>query len=522
MVDQIAIVKVAVSNTAVVPFTKDFTSPNITEAFSAAVLLFSRTNTDDSAVAGGFIGVGFIGVNGLQAESSLQCSIGPGFENGVAANAGGLTARSATTCIRIPNNAVAALRVVAAYDSSISGGVRLNFTQCDDAITVTAILFAGLSKAATGGCTHNDTSSTHEEVGAAVDQFQPDLVIFVPSDSTLTSDTPNGALGLGFALNKAGIPQISAHLNYDQNTDPTDSDGFYRSDVASCSFIGDRIVSQDRFAITSFDSTGWNALAVDTGDLNSPQANYLALKFSSALRMACANMPVAAATGNQAFNSFGFTPDLVFGMAHLLSTSNTIVDGPTASAGAYFVTGKHGSRSVSFSMQEGLDINPATSVSKTQQGDHAVTCLEHTGTLALQAEWVGGSSSGGFVLNFTTAAQVGTLTALGIQLNFSAPRLQRRRARRATRRSRMRYRRTRAVGGVRVGQTFAQLWRAVQRFRRAMQVRLRPRRAVLHLAPTVTPVFSDEVADPAGGVFSAGSKRGDVFGGGSAEGSVYP
>ena len=72
MVDQIGIVTVEVLSNTSVPFTVDFTSANITEAFSAAIFLYTRTNTDDSAVAGGHVAVGFIGVNGAQAEGSLQ------------------------------------------------------------------------------------------------------------------------------------------------------------------------------------------------------------------------------------------------------------------------------------------------------------------------------------------------------------------------------------------------------------------------------------------------------------------
>lgn len=516
MVDQIGYAK---ANKAAGVGTLTLTDPRITEPFSAAILLFTRTQTDDADVAAGSLGAGFIGVDGDNSNATLQFSIGPIYENGVLSNAAGLTVRSNIQAVRIGNNAASALQVVGVYNASVAGGVELNFTQCDIAITVTAILFAGLAKAATGGASFNDAAPSHETVGDAGDEFEPDLLILAPSDNLVTGDTPNGCLALGFALNKPGIPQIAAYLNYDNNTDPTDADGFYRADVASCAFIGDRILQQDRFAVTSFDSTGFNGLAVDTGSVNSPQANYLALKWTnpSRIRMACAHLSVAASTGLQSFNAFGFTPDLVFGMAHLLTTPDTITNGPAGSSGGMFVTGRYGSRAVAARMEEALNIGGAvTSDSSTRQGDHAALVLDHTnGDPLIQADWAGPSGNGGFALNFTTAGQAGTLTALGIQI-IPGPDLAAQRAPAVTKRQQRRQVQPRASFGRRARGSFLRLLQFWEVQRRALFERLHQRKVAVGRQPVPGLIVENphQVGDNALG----GSERGGNAMAGSAQG----
>lgn len=508
MVDQIDVVKFT---TPAAPGTLDITSPNITEAFSAAILIFTRQTADDSNEPHGVLGIGFIGADGTQLGLTLQVAVCATIEGGEDIGQLCATARDTATAFRAPDG-LGGLDIVADYDAAIAGGFRLDFTQTDVQATCTAIIFAGLTEAAVGSCTHNDGGSTHEDVGESP-FFEPDLVVFRSSDNVLTSDTLNATMALGFALNIAGIPQVSAYLNWDNGADPTDSDGFYRSDACSSAFIGDRLVAMDRFGITSFDSTGWNAIAVDTGGSNSPQANYLALKFSGAVRLACANLAVAASTGDQTFNSFGFTPDLVLGMSHLMTAVDTLTDGATASAGGLFVTGRYGSRAYSIRNEEGLNLNPAVSNAHTRQGDHAVLALDHLGNVVQQASWVGASGSGGFILNFSTASQAGTLTALGIQLIPNPPLVPRRARRERAVRQALR-RRPPTVFGVPVQVSAPPLsrffWKAIQRIRMAM---VRRRRRTEPVLSTIPPVGAPSSEPSTLRVFTSGMERGRTVSG---------
>ena len=519
MVDQIAVVTV---RKAAGVGTLDVTSPLITEAFSAAVIIAARANDDgsedDTNLSGGVLGMGFIGVDGDNAGGRRQCTQSVSLEDGVPSSVSCLTARSQTQCMRL-GDGVSALDVVVVYDSSIAGGVRLSFTQCDVDVTLTVLLLAGLAKAATGGATFNDTGASHEDVGAPADLFEPDLLLFLPSANNLGADQADGILTLGYALNQGGTPQISAHSNWDDSTDPTDADGFYRTDCASSALGGvspSRLVIQDRFQVTSFDSTGFNGIAIDTGDLNSPQANYLALKWTnpSRVRMAIAHLSVAASTGLQAFNSFGFTPDVVLGMAHLLTTPDTMTDGATAAAGGYFLTGRHGSWAYSVCEQEGLDVGGAVnSVAKTRQGEHAVLSLTDSAGIAFEAEWAGPTGAGGFYLDFTTANNAGTLTALGLQIIPAPPVAVPELAARPRVRERLPPRPRLALGRQARG-LFLRVLMFWERQRRAMFDRLHPRRQL----PS-TPPREHLQGERDGSNAYAGSRKGTDAGAGSVDGA---
>jgi len=409
--DQAVLITKQVSATGTV----DFTDASITENFSAAILLYTHSATEGSDIAHGLMGIGFIGVDGADAGNTRQVATFCSLEDNLTTGQDCDTGRDQSKCVLMGDGAnSASLDVVANYDSSITNGVRINFTQVDVTIDVTMLLFAGLSKAAVGDCTFNDVGGTHEDVGKAADLFSPDLVIFRSSDNTVNADTANGTLALGFAVNRPTIQQVSSYINWDDRADPTDSDGFIRSDCCSGGFIGDRGVAQDRFQVTSFDSTGFNGIAIDTGGANSPQANYLALKFSGAVRISCKNITASSSTGNQTFNNFGFVPDIVFGQSTLMTSTDTLIDGSTASSGGHFVTGKYGSRAMTLCNQEGLDIGVGVpTVAKTRQEDVAMLTYTHDKQIAQRATWVGGSGTDSFTLNFTVATS-GIFTALGL------------------------------------------------------------------------------------------------------------
>lgn len=524
MVDQIAVVTFTTpASTGTFPVT----SPLITETFNCAILIYSASNTDDSNTSGGCMGVGFVstevgGSADTDASSTVALQDAQTNTNAFQDESGGGTGQS----IRASNPGVATT-VIAEFSAAIAGGVELNFTTTTVRVNCTAILFAGLSRSSLGFDSPTDGGISHEDVGnAGTGFFQPDCLIFLSSDTSIDAGgVQNGQPKIGFAVNPAsGIQQVSAYTNIDNGTNPTAADGYYRSDCCSAAFIGNRGVAMDRFQVTSFDSTGYNAIAFDTGGANSPQAEYLAIKWSNAslVRMACANLAVAASTGNQTYNTFGFTPDLVFGMSHLMTVADTIdsTEANTCSAG-YFVTGRFGSRAISVHHDHGHAISGGSPTdANTRQGDHAVLTLTGLGAVAHQASWVGGSSSGGFILNYSTAAQAGTLTALGIQIIPSPPLPIRRlkRARRA-RLSRMRYRAIGSLLGVQAAQGAGLVLRAIQRARRLMRERLRPKR-LFWPTTTLNTTPSDTDRDPEGTVFAAGADRGTVLSGGAEEATV--
>jgi hypothetical protein len=419
MVDQIQMVTVSVSN-ATTPFTKDFTHSGITEAFSAAVFLFTRENTDNADKDGADIGIGFVSAeSGTGASGNQAMSAFAQHSNATAPNTG--FSQTVNEAISITDTTLAGtITIKGVYSSSISGGVRMNFTTftVGAPVKVTAILFAGLSRAAADACSATTVSATELVGDTGVGNFSPDLLIFAASD-TSAGTTPANSVGahpnIGFAI-KSTLAQVCAHINADDAVEPSDADGFIRSANAYGHLGGTR--ARQVVTVTAFPSNGFTFIA-DLGI--TVQAHYLALKFSGFARLGVANFAVAASAANQTFTDLGFTPSTILGMSTSLSAVDAALeDGALASCMGYFATGGKGSRAITWHTQEGLTIpspNP-TSIAHTRQEDVGVLQYDHTGSVVRRGTWVG-PTAGGFVLNFSVASVAGFLTALGIALGHT-------------------------------------------------------------------------------------------------------
>lgn len=410
MADQMAFVTFTtpLTNNATV----DVTSVSITETFSAAWLIFSRETTDSNNNTHGVLGIGFVAPDGSAQEEACMAVQISGDEPATPDANSTHSANTAPVCIRAPTGTAITTVISANYSASISGGVRLVFPIATVAAKCTAILFAGLSRASVAAAT-SSTVGVHEDVGDAT-QYRPDVLAFISSDGSInTASIPNAAPNLGFAVN--GGSQVSAYINVDDGTEPTDADGYIRSASAWAAAAGVRTAGalSIQHASVAFSNNGFTA----TSNAGSPDAAYCALKFSGVFNAACANMAVAASTGNQTFTGFGFVPDLVFGMVTPLTAVDTTTDGPTASACGFFATGSMGSRAYTLHHREGVSIpaDIATSDAHTRQEDVALLLYDHTGTIIQRATWGGASGSSGFILNFSVASQAGYMTAIGIQ-----------------------------------------------------------------------------------------------------------
>lgn len=409
MVDQFAIVTqdTPISNT-----TQDYTSGSITEPFSGAILIFNHATTNDVSTNHGILGIGLIGVDGSQATNTLQVAICASLEHGKSlTTSDNDTARDDDSCFRVTDgDNSTTLDVTAAFDSAISGGFRLNFTQTDVQVKCTAIIFAGLSKAAVGQYQSTEAGA-HEDVGLTP-FWEPDVVIFRSSDNVTGGDTANGTMALGFATNRSPILQVSAYTNWDDRAATSDADGAVMSDQCSTGFEGLIRTFLDRFSVTSFDSTGFNAIAVNAGaGSQSPQANYLALKFTdSTLQLFTDNLSVSSSTGVQSFVT-GFQPLLVLGMSTLMTSEDTLTDGATAAAAGLFAFNASAARAYSIRSRDGLS-GASLAEASSRHGDHAVLTLANDGSVAQQADFSAFTGTG-FNLNFTTAT-AGFLTLLAI------------------------------------------------------------------------------------------------------------
>ena len=410
MTDQMAVVTFTSPTTAT---TLDITSTQITETFSAAILIFSKETTDDANNTHGVMGIGFIAPdNADSTESLFDVSLCTQMKDADVLRPRVNTNHSTAASIKANHgDAVGTIDIQAVYSASISGGVRLSFTTVAAGPIQTkgvAILFAGLSRASSGtlGAT---LAGVHESVGnSASGRYTPDVVVFLASDGTLNADHVDAAPTLGFALNNAALSQVSAYVNTEDVTEPTDSDGAVRSAKCAEHFTGGRV--DQTAAITSFDATGFNIAASG----NTVNATYLALKFSSAMRLAVANLALPSSSGIATYTDPGFAPKIVFGMSTLITSLDTLTDGATAAVAGFSAFSPTNARAYAVHHKEGINIPAGGNTSAhTRQGDYAALLMDHTGTLTHQATWSAATTSG-FQLNFSTATAAGFLTALMI------------------------------------------------------------------------------------------------------------
>lgn len=512
MVDQIDVITFSTPLTT--GLTNLVVSPNITETVKAVLFFWNADTTESSDINHGNVGMGACTSNdsGGTADEYAYATQG---SNANRTTTDYNTVRSATSganaaCIVITSGtSPASVQSQAQFDSVIAGGVRVNFTVASASIRVTAVIFAGISDAAV----KRISTAGSEDIGTTP-FFSPDCVIFFGGGGGAGTSSTDLSTSLGFAVNSSPIQQVSMSLSHDDAVATSDADAEVATDDGFCNFQGTRVIKHGN--ITSFDSTGFDWTAPD-GTITSM---LLALKFSdpTKVRLACAAMATPGSAGVTAFNSFGFTPDVVIGALSPMTSIDTQVNGAAAGAMGFFVTGRYGSSGISVHGQEGLLNSPAAPYNTHNRSEDALICYEHTGTIAQRATWAGGSGAGGFSLNFSAAAS-GYMVALGIQIIPTHVIPRRQEARLATRTHRI-ARRTVLPQGVAVApQVSSLVWRAVQRFRRKAQEVLRWRpRPELPLTVNTTPSATGQEVE--GGVFVAGADRAQILSGGAEEGAV--
>jgi hypothetical protein len=453
--------------------TFDVTSSRITEAFTAAIFLYERSTALGTDSAHGNIGLGACqkdgggGSDSANENASYQCSDDNANRASPACNTARDTGDASSHCIIITSG-TGVLEVNAFFDSSIAGGVRLNF----DAVAavgykVRAILFAGFASAWVG--TISATVQSSETLGGGtVPSFKPDFIFFFGGAATFNTLSQDAVVNLGFAARTSPIQQCSAFINFDTGTEPSDADGELSTDRASCNHQG-VTRTQKHIRVDTFDAGGFTWTPMEGTTIGSM---YLALKCASShFRVACAAMAVSGSTGLQSFNAFGFTPDIVFGMTTLLAAQDTYTDGPTAAAAGLFATGRYGSRAITMHGEEGVSNPPSANFNTHNRAeDVALLTYEHTGTIAQRATWAGGSGAGGFTLDFSVAT-AGNMVALGLQFVPGAVPSSEGEVGAAGHEARRRHRP--AAGGVHRASWFGRTLADVSRFRRAAQVRRR-------------------------------------------------
>lgn len=490
----------------------DITDPSITETVNLALFIYSGTTALGTDADGCMLGMGACTPNGSDSghQNASYCTHG----DNASLNAPDYdtlrdTGDASSHCIVVVNQAFTIVSN-AAFVSTMAGGVKINFNVASAAVKVTCILFAGFSAGAVGS--FSGEGPTAELVGISP-HFAPDVLALFGGGGTLNTAINDAQANLGFAT-RVQAAERSMFVNFDQ-VEPTDMDGIVSSDAMATGHQN-QTRAVEYMDLDSWNSDGFTWRGDRVAGLPSPSAMYCALKAaSSQVKIACAAMTVAGATGRQDFNPFGFTPDIVVGMLTPLTALDSYTSGALAGAAAFFVTGKYGSRAAAMHAENAKSGTGISFNNRNRQENVALLGYNHTGTVVQRATWAGPSGNGGFALNFSVASQAGYMVALGIQLaptSLVAPRRPQGSARAKQRRSPQ----ARAAFTRRARGTFLRLlqWWEVQR--RGMFDRLH-RRSLPPRAGVVIERFEGETR---GDNAFAGSLKGADAGAGSQVGDT--
>lgn len=289
--------------------------------------------------------------------------------------------------------------------SGVANGIRLNWTNTPDAAyRMTAILFGGSTNVAVGQ-DNVPTTATLVNLG-----FEPDFVCFHSQHGNY-GPTSAAALdydvGLGFAVNDGSETQASLLELWDSGTEPVDADGYVSTVEAAGEISGG---AENHVTVTAFSASGftWDA------ETSVVPAQYFALEFSEDRTAAVAVETLPGSTGSQAFTGLGIRPEFVFGIANLMTSTNTLVDGATASTESIFMFNADEEYSHSCHHEEGITItNPPTSNAESRTENTALWVYTHDGSEAVDAAFTSLDSSG-FTLNFSTAT-AGRMVVFAVQ-----------------------------------------------------------------------------------------------------------
>lgn len=385
-----------------VPTTVDFTSPDITETVKAAIFIYGHSATDGSAQTHASLGAALWANDGDPSSELLSSHFFVG-ENGQTVStdcrgfksSGNLRALDSGHAIDVEVSAVAA----------ISGGVRLTFGTgtTGGPIKITAILFAGLSRA-WASIESLSTVLTSVDTGS-ISTFRPDMLVVVGSPGNFGALVDDFRAQIGFVV---GSTHKGQAVRLDRGLTTPDADGIVDSGEVPFMTVG--AAASAIGATFTLDATGYDT-QLTTGTTTCP-VTVLALKFSSAVRLATSNFAVSGSPGAQSF-AVGFRPQLVLGMSSLISAEDSLTDGATASTATYFAFTDAAARAYGASHNEGSALSGAApSLARSIQGDFALLALASDGSVAQQATLTSMSATG-FNLSFATAT-AGRLSALAL------------------------------------------------------------------------------------------------------------
>lgn len=502
MTDRFAVVHTSTGTSAT---TQNISSSRIRgENVQWAILIIHGTTTSGTIVDHGRISVVFIASqDGVKANAMNVCSAQRARHNFTSSS--NLNFGSNATGL-IPSTTASASVGRVIFDSRITDGIRVEWTEAPDAdYLMTVVMGGGHSNVFAGIDTATTTNTANTDLG-----FTPDVlfdrVILGTFGNPLTANNDVNPT-LGFCL-ISGLIQSSIYGEWNSPGTPTDADA-----VVSNSFAGGGVAGGlDRhWVVTGTNANGYTRQATGANQ----NYAYLAIKLTdSSIAKAIAVEDLPAGTGATAFTGIGIAAEVAVYVANLMTAEDTVTDGATAASFAIGAFGRDGAAGcATMSLLEGVALGGGTNTTAKSDGiSAAFVLLNDAGTVASQAT-LQEINPNGFVWNFSSAT-AGRMVILALGSHDARVPVRRRVRRARLRRPKLR-RPLPFIGGVPVSPLVFPRWlKPVLRMRAQIRARLRwkPRRV-----DTVEPLIGAEVIEPLGRVSSPGLIRGRVSGPGVRE-----
>lgn len=475
---------------------QDFTDPSITDAttfviWTATGATAADTNTDDAIMS-----IGFSDAHGN--------NVGLCWTADDAVATSDLQTQASTDHSVLIRTGAGTADGHAQVSAMIAGGATLTWTDLPAvARLISAVIGAGFSDAQCGRFAATTTPG-NETVG-----FQADFIIFASGGNTaaIGEGTANADAEPSFGVVvRTDLVQKSIYNEWNQTgAGTTDADSIIETAFAAGEILNG---AKTGVSITAIGATTFTRVAENA--TTTPDVIYLAVKFARPRQVAAIIESFAGTTGFQSFTQAGFPAYFVFGGANLLTATDTLTDGATASTFAQIMALPGVQRSHTIRHQEG--ISPPTDATSRSSANPLVL-YDHLGNVATQAAFVSADAQG-FTWNFSSAT-AGTMVLLVIGAPPQVPIPRRRKPRRAHRAA-IRPRRPQIPLG-KAAAGFVSLLKHFVRQRLQRVLRLRqPRRVFVPTTEEIERVSADEQ----GVIQEGGAVRGGIFEGGAVEGII--
>lgn len=209
----------------------------------------------------------------------------------------------------------------AAFDSFISEGIRINWTDASpNAYLLTVIFFAGTDLSVLAGTV--DAVTPDQTETTVTTTFEPDTVFFAGVGLTSFGNTSTAGMypQFGFANNDpGGIQQaVVAHNSVDNNSGAACEGAIYTDRIGAIVSGGSLSRSYELSAFTS------SAFKVKVHGSTNQVFGYLALNFGGKAEAYVGTVASPTSTGNAAVTGVGFEPQAVVLAPSHLSSSATV------------------------------------------------------------------------------------------------------------------------------------------------------------------------------------------------------